>query len=80
MMTITMVRPNTSWAFPESSAADNSESEHSSNGVLSRKVHLDNGNHFAAVLLRKTQRPSPPWAPPFLPAMTELIVLSCANH
>jgi len=48
-MAITTVRPESSWIFPESYAADNSGNECSSNGGFSREVHLDIANHFVAV-------------------------------
>jgi len=48
-MAITTARPESSWAFPESYAADNSGNECSSNGGFSREVHLDIANHFVAV-------------------------------
>ena len=51
MTEITMVQPESSWAFPESCDADNSRSEHSSNVDLSCEVHVENANCFATVFL-----------------------------
>jgi len=51
MTAITMVQPESSWAFPENCDADNSGSEHSSNVDLSREVHVEKANHFATVFL-----------------------------
>ena len=44
MTAITMVWPESSWAFPESCDADSSGSEHSSNVDLSCEVHVENAN------------------------------------
>jgi len=52
-MAMTIVRSESSSAFPESCAVNSSQSEHSSNGGLAQEVHLDNAN--AAVFLREAQ-------------------------
>ena len=66
MMAIATVWPDSSWGFPESCAANDSESKHSSGGNLSREVYLDNANRFAAVFLRETQGSSPSPTLPFV--------------
>jgi len=55
MTAITTVRPEPSWAFPESCAADDSGSEHSNNGGLSQEVCMDNVNRFVAVFLENAR-------------------------
>ena len=52
-MAITTVWSESSWAFPESHAADNSE--RSSNGGLAQEAHLGNANGYAAVVLQEMQ-------------------------
>ena len=69
----TTVWSESSWAFPGSYNADNSQSECSCNGGQAQEIHQDNAKALLESFFEKRKGPPPPPAPPPPPsAMTKL--------